>query len=361
VLLFLLLLLFALSTLYRSRFIMFNPATSVCFQEALGEEKQAVMAELKNLVMMNESLKQQATLFKRACKAQMTELTRAIKRAEDGDDGDDDDDDDEDADAAAERARMREIEGVHERDTAKLAKMRQVLAQKNQTIARMRRQIDEIPTRAELLQYERRFVELYQLVAEKLIETRSRWCRVLLSRSFVFSSTLRTQNLTTNMQFCRTLHRVLRFVQHARGHAPVHEGRFDSITHSASCQSCFMPCVLRQTLTSFCVLFSFPPSFLQNEVGLLESICATFPRALTSKEARAEFLQKFAAIITNIESIKSQVSTQLDGEGATRDLLAAKHNKLLEKQRKYFKAVKDFQDCCQLNERLLDEVEAMQG
>lgn len=39
-----------------------------------------------------------------------------------------------------------------------------VLAKKNQDIAAVLRQIDDIPTRAELIQYERRFVELYSLV-----------------------------------------------------------------------------------------------------------------------------------------------------------------------------------------------------
>ena len=42
-----------------------------------------------------------------------------------------------------------------------------VLAKKNQDIAAVLRQIDDIPTRAELLQYERRFVELYHLVRSK--------------------------------------------------------------------------------------------------------------------------------------------------------------------------------------------------
>eukprot|EP00808_Paulinella_micropora_P024299 g80643.t1 len=46
------------------------------------------------------------------------------------------------------------------------------IAKKNQEIARLNRIIDEVPTRAELLQYERRFVELYDLVSEKLVETR---------------------------------------------------------------------------------------------------------------------------------------------------------------------------------------------
>ena len=102
-------------------------------------------------------------------------------------------------------ARLREIETIFEADADKHAKLRQVLARKNQvTLSRSRiaiflaffffllssvfrillffslllthvfvssrqeiaavvRAIDDIPTRAELIQYERRFVELYQV------------------------------------------------------------------------------------------------------------------------------------------------------------------------------------------------------
>lgn len=72
----------------------------------------------------------------------------------------------------AELARLREIETIYDADAEKHAKLRQVLARKNQEIAAVVRAIDDIPTRAELIQYERRFVELYQLVSEKLKETR---------------------------------------------------------------------------------------------------------------------------------------------------------------------------------------------
>lgn len=39
-------------------------------------------------------------------------------------------------------------------------------------MARVGRQIDDVPSRSELIQYERRFVELYEQVADKLDETR---------------------------------------------------------------------------------------------------------------------------------------------------------------------------------------------
>lgn len=56
--------------------------------------------------------------------------------------------------------------------STKHAKIRRFLAQKNQDIARLSRTIDDIPTRSELVQYERRFFELYTQVAGKLDETR---------------------------------------------------------------------------------------------------------------------------------------------------------------------------------------------
>ena len=60
----------------------------------------------------------------------------------------------------------------YESDLAKWTKARQLLAEKNQALALIQRKIDDIPTRTELVQYERRFVELYDQVASKLDETR---------------------------------------------------------------------------------------------------------------------------------------------------------------------------------------------
>jgi len=46
------------------------------------------------------------------------------------------------------------------------------LAEKNQQISTITRQLENYPTRAELLQYEKRFVELYKLTNERLKETK---------------------------------------------------------------------------------------------------------------------------------------------------------------------------------------------
>ena len=47
---------------------------------------------------------------------------------------------------------------------SKYNRMRQLLAEANLEVAHAVRTIDEVPTRIELIQYERRFVELYQQV-----------------------------------------------------------------------------------------------------------------------------------------------------------------------------------------------------
>ena len=47
---------------------------------------------------------------------------------------------------------------------SKYNKLRQLLAEANLEVAHAVRTIDEVPTRTELIQYERRFVELYQQV-----------------------------------------------------------------------------------------------------------------------------------------------------------------------------------------------------
>lgn len=114
-----------------------------------AHENQDVLKKLKGLVLMNETLKKQEADFKSTCKEQMGELQALVERLNSGD-GDDE-----------ESKRMREIEAIYEADLDKLQKMRKVMAKKNQEIANIRRQIDEIPTRAELLQYERRCVLLF--------------------------------------------------------------------------------------------------------------------------------------------------------------------------------------------------------
>ena len=69
-------------------------------------------------------------------------------------------------------AKVRRVERLFETESAKADRMRRLLGQKGRQIASLQRQIDDIPTRAELMQYERRFRELYQQLASKSEETK---------------------------------------------------------------------------------------------------------------------------------------------------------------------------------------------
>merc|ERR1711898_50138 len=71
-----------------------------------------------------------------------------------------------------ESIRLNEIDTMYDGVKKKYDKIRQLLAKKNQHISMVARQIDDVPTRTELIQYERRFVELYQQVDSKLEEDR---------------------------------------------------------------------------------------------------------------------------------------------------------------------------------------------
>lgn len=51
-----------------------------------------------------------------------------------------------------------------ETDNKKLRKVRLLLAKKNREISSLQWQIDDVPSRAELAQYQRRFIELYNQV-----------------------------------------------------------------------------------------------------------------------------------------------------------------------------------------------------
>ena len=119
----------------------------------------AVIGQLKALVALNESLKAQEASFKASCVQQRDGLVQRMRLLTD-------------ASASPDMARLVDIEQSYASELSKLSKMRAALAQSNQAIARTQRLIDDNPTRAELLQFERRFVELYALVAAKLSETK---------------------------------------------------------------------------------------------------------------------------------------------------------------------------------------------
>ena len=106
--------------------------------------------------MLNENLKQQEQAFKKNCKQQLSALKDGLAKLQAA------------GDNSEESNRLKEIEDMYAQMQKKFNKLRKLLAKRSQEVALVSRQIDDIPTRTELLQYERRFVELYEQVSSSL-------------------------------------------------------------------------------------------------------------------------------------------------------------------------------------------------
>jgi len=230
------------------------------------EGNKADLARLKALVILNENLKQQESKFKAQCKKQLKELQDKIKHVGEGDDDEE------------EMRRIREIEKVYEKDLAKFTRVRQLLAKMNQDLAFVQRKIDEVPTRTELVQYERRFVELHEQVDSKLEETKKH-----------FDTFNNLQDRTT---------------------------------------------------------------FLDRELVLLDSIYAKYPEARKNDTGKEKLKEELGRIQADVDKSTQGVQANLTKLKENRTQLTDQYNQLMEEQRAYHKACKDFQDECTKNEYL---------
>lgn len=121
------------------------------------EENQVVLKKLQALVIMNDNLKQQELQFREQCKQELSRLQKMVKDAEESATPD------EDNEQLAKQF-------IDERE--RVQKLKLLLAKRNRSMAALQRQLDEVPGRAELAQYQRRFLELYNQVAAKHKETK---------------------------------------------------------------------------------------------------------------------------------------------------------------------------------------------
>lgn len=116
------------------------------------------LAKLRKFVLLNESLKKQEKTFKASCKSQKAEWETKIEALKSGKQN------------SSETKRLLEIEEMYAEVSSKYNRGRQLLARKAREIAKLLRNIDEVPLRSELIQYERRFTELDDLLAAKFEE-----------------------------------------------------------------------------------------------------------------------------------------------------------------------------------------------
>ncbi|XP_078571484.1 coiled-coil domain-containing protein 93-like isoform X2 [Branchiostoma floridae x Branchiostoma japonicum] len=243
-------------------------------EQEKDEANSSVLQQLRGLVAMNENLKKQEQEFRAHCKEEMARLQGAIDQLKlDGAEGEGED---------QERSRL--IEKQHQADKEKLHKIRLLLARKNREIAQLQRKIDEVPSRAELSQYQRRFVELYNQVAATHKETK---------QFITLYNTLDDTKL-----------------------------------------------------------------YLNKEVNLLNSIHDNFEQAMSSAANKEQFLKQLEQIVDGIKQNKNKVEKKKQEEKMRRDQLNDTFLDLVDKQRVYFKTVKDFQEECRKNEILLAKLKA---
>ncbi|XP_058448225.1 coiled-coil domain-containing protein 93 isoform X2 [Malaya genurostris] len=122
----------------------------------ISEENQKILTHVQALIAQNEQMKQQETDFKEKCKKELFELQEKIRIAEETPSEED-----------ISKYQVQLDEQQERRKTLRLQ-----LAKKNRAYVSINRQLDNIPDRTELAQYQRRFLELYNQVSAKHRETK---------------------------------------------------------------------------------------------------------------------------------------------------------------------------------------------
>lgn len=133
----------------------------LCDLEELAGKHEDLQA-LQELFLRVDSLKEKEEALRVKCQEELAELERSIASL----------DESLSLTSAAlstdsiseEDRRVLEMEEAHRLQALKHAKVRTLLAEANLQVSNALRVIDEVPTRTELIQYERRFEELYKQV-----------------------------------------------------------------------------------------------------------------------------------------------------------------------------------------------------
>lgn len=124
------------------------------------DENRELVARLRELLSLCDNLELQQAAFQDSCTAQKDELEAEILRLQ------------TEGPPPEIAQRLQLLRETNAQDADKLVKLRAAFAKKIRDIAMVERRIDELPSQVELNQYQRRFIELYDQIALKLIETR---------------------------------------------------------------------------------------------------------------------------------------------------------------------------------------------
>uniref|UniRef100_A0AC11CEA5 Coiled-coil domain containing 93 n=1 Tax=Ovis aries TaxID=9940 RepID=A0AC11CEA5_SHEEP len=230
----------------------------------------SILQNLRALVAMNENLKSQEQEFKAHCREEMARLQQEIESLK--------------AERAPGRDEKEDLDRRYNMEKEKLYKIRLLQARRNREIAILHRKIDEVPSRAELIQYQKRFIELYRQISAVHKETK---------QFFTLYNTLDDKKV-----------------------------------------------------------------YLEKEISLLNSIHENFSQAMASSASRDQFLRQMEQIVEGIKQSRMKMEKKKQENKMRRDQLNDQYLELLEKQRLYFKTVKEFKEEGRKNEMLLSKMRA---
>uniref|UniRef100_A0A671KRP5 Coiled-coil domain-containing protein 93 n=1 Tax=Sinocyclocheilus anshuiensis TaxID=1608454 RepID=A0A671KRP5_9TELE len=243
-----------------------------------SQTDSGLLEKLRALVAMNENLKHQEQTFRSHCREEMTRLQQNIEELK--------------LDLPFETILLMgmcqgfgtELVSYYSRDSLYSVLLCCPLqARRNREIAILQRKIDEAPSRAELTQYQKRFIELYSQVSATHKETK---------QFFTLYNTLDDKKV-----------------------------------------------------------------YLEKEVNLLNSIHDHF-QAMASSGSKEQFLRQMEQIVEGIKQSRMKMEKKRQENKMRRDQLNDEYLELLDKQRLYFKTVKDFKEECRKNEMLLSKLRA---
>ncbi|XP_065283521.1 coiled-coil domain-containing protein 93 isoform X2 [Dermacentor albipictus] len=241
--------------------------------EGVGSQEPQ-LAKLCTLLRINAELADQEARFRASCRQEMQRLQELVASPEP-------------EQAAGNSAEDSQVEAQCQQERERLQRMRLLLAKKNREIAAIQRKIDEVPSRAELNQYQRRFVELYGQVAATHRETK---------QFFTLYNTL------------------------------------DDIR-----------------------------MYLDKEIGLLNSVLENFTEAMSNPAAKDQFLAQFEQIVEGVKQNRLKVEKKRQEAKMSRDRLHDSLLELVDKQRLYFRTVKEFKEECRKNEVLVGKLKESSG
>lgn len=228
-------------------------------------ENLETLKHLRKLVSIFEALKQQEQEFNSSIEAERAKWQKLLADAKSLDPDD------------VLSPEDREIKTRYEKLKETLQNLKKRDSKIKRLIALLKRKIDAIPSRTELQQYQQQFLELYDLVARRFIETRT---------YFATYNTLDTQL-----------------------------------------------------------------EYLSKEVKILESIEQQYKTAVRSKAGREAFQTQIAALLTSVDQSLTQTTQQHDQLKERFDGLNEKYLDLANRERQYFKAVKQLQTEAELQSR----------